>query len=102
MKPVLTALKNQVYTLINNRYQPKVRGSDSVESSTPCHKLSPNPSCALWGLHVASLSIFCNHIMIELAATEFTICYVERLKGWEGSRIRQAQLTDSTPELIEL
>ena len=31
--------------------------------------------CSIRGLHVAWLAIFCNHIMVELAATELTICY---------------------------
>lgn len=35
----------------------------------------PPPAVFYQGLRVALLSIFCNHIMTELAATAFTICY---------------------------
>lgn len=37
--------------------------------------ISQSQLYSIRGLHVVLLSIFCNHIMIELAATAFTICY---------------------------
>lgn len=42
---------------------------ENAEAATQPQLYSPR------GLHGALLSIFCNHIMIKLAAREFTICY---------------------------
>lgn len=108
--PVLTALKSQVATLVNNRSQPKVRGSDSVASvrhalTSSCphsHKLSPNPSCALSGASCCFAFYFLQPHYDRTGSH-----WVYHLLCWKAERVggvthTASQPTDSTPELIEL